>query len=185
MAATVDSTLIGLRYAHAFANAVEAVHLDSGAALRQLRDFESTLAESKPLHEVLTDPSIPSDQKLAVLDALAERLGMMREVRNFIAIITDHSRLEALGEIIAEYDRLAESSQGITDAEVTSAHDLDGDDRAELEASVARLAGGRVRVAYRQDASLLGGAVVRIGSTIYDGSVRAQLEQMKRSLVAV
>jgi F-type H+-transporting ATPase subunit delta len=79
---------------------------------------------------------------------------------------------------------LAEQALGITDAEVTSAHELHGDDRAELEASVSRLAGSRVRVQYKQDAALLGGAVVKIGSTVYDGSLRAQLEQMKQTLIS-
>jgi F-type H+-transporting ATPase subunit delta len=184
MAGQVDSALIGLRYAHAFENVVKSSRLDGAAALAQMRSFEAVYAESRELREVFTDPSIPSEQKLSVLDVLAGRLGMMREVRNFIAIITDHQRLDALHEIVAEYDRLADADQGITEAEVTTAHELHGDDRVELEQSVARLAGGRVRVEYKQDAALLGGAVVRIGATVYDGSLRAQLEQMKQSLVS-
>jgi F-type H+-transporting ATPase subunit delta len=185
MAATVDPTLIGLRYAHAFADVAVAQHLDAATALRQMKDFAGTLSGSKELREVLEDPSIPAEQKLAVIDAMAERMGLMREVRNFLALIVDHQRLDALNEIIAEYDRLADAEQGIIEAEVTSAHELHGDDRAALEASVSRLSGGgRVRVHYLQDAALLGGAVVKIGSTVYDGSLRAQLEQMKQSLVS-
>ena len=75
--------------------------------------------------------------------------------------------------------------RGVTEATITSAHALNDDDRRELEQQVARLAGTQVNVAYAQDSTLLGGAVVRIGSTVYDGSVRAQLEQMKQSLLAV
>jgi len=119
---------------------------------------------------------------LAVVDGLAERMGMMREVRNFIAVIIDHQRLNQLDEIIAEYLRVADTSAGLTDAEVTSAHPLDDANRAELESQITRLAGSRVRIAYHLDASLLGGAVVKIGSTVYDGSVRMQLQQMKETL---
>jgi F-type H+-transporting ATPase subunit delta len=176
--------LIGLRYAHAFEDVVHSSNLDGAAALQQMRDFAATLHGSPALMEVLTDPSIPSEQKLGVLDVLVERLGMMREVRNFIAIIIDHQRLDALDEIITAYDRVAEADQNVVDAEITSAHELHGEDRAELEAAVARLAGSKVRTQYLQDSALLGGAVVRIGSTVYDGSLRAQLEQMKRSLTA-
>ncbi|MEO6981753.1 MAG: F0F1 ATP synthase subunit delta, partial [Edaphobacter sp.] len=68
-------------------------------------------------------------------------------------------------------------------AEITSAHELNAEDRAELEAQVTKLAGGRVRTTYRQDAGLLGGAVVRIGSTVYDGSIRSQLQQLKQRLI--
>jgi F-type H+-transporting ATPase subunit delta len=71
----------------------------------------------------------------------------------------------------------------MAEAEITSARPLNDQDRAELEAQVAKLAGGRVRATYLQDATLLGGAVVRIGSTVYDGSIRAQLQQLKQKLV--
>jgi F-type H+-transporting ATPase subunit delta len=60
---------------------------------------------------------------------------------------------------------------------------LSAADRAELEAKVGKLAGGRIRAKYREDRALLGGAIVKIGSTIYDGSVRGQLQQLKQKLV--
>ena len=148
-----------------------------------MQDFAASLAGSRELREVMADPSIPAEQKLAVLDALAARIGMMREVRNFFAVIIDHQRLGDLQEILRCYAEVADSGQGVAEAEVVSAHVLNDDDRKQLEEQVARLAGSRVRVAYTQDASLLGGAVVKIGSTVYDGSLRAQLEQMKQSLV--
>ena len=150
-----------------------------------MQEFAATLAESRELREVLTDPSIPSEQKLAVVDALAERLGLMREVRNFIAVIMDHQRLGEFGEIVTAYGDVADVNRGVTEAEVTSAHELAEEDRRSLEAKIATLAGTAVRVSYGLDAALLGGAVVRIGSTVYDGSVRAQLEQLKETLVSV
>jgi F-type H+-transporting ATPase subunit delta len=104
-------------------------------------------------------------------------------VRNFIAVIMGHQRLAELGEILAEYHAVADEQSGLAEAEITSAYPLNDQDRAELEAQVAKLAGGRVRATYYQDATLLGGAVVRIGSTVYDGSIRAQLQQLKQRLV--
>lgn len=177
-------SVVALRYAHAFASVAESHHLDAAAAQQQLRDFSGTLAGSHDLREVLMNPSIPSAQKLKVLDAIAPRIGMFPQVRNFLAVIIGHDRLAELDEILAEYHAVADEQTGLVEAEVTSARDLNDEDRAELESQVERLAGGRVRTTYRQDSALLGGAVVRIGSTVYDGSIRAQLQQLKQRLVS-
>lgn len=180
-----SSAVYAIRYAHAFASVAASNNMDVAAAQQQMRDFAGTFSDSPQLREVLTDPSIPAEQKLSVIDAIAERIGMFREVRNFIAVIMDHQRLNELGEILKQYHHLADVNSGLTEAEITSARELNPDDRQELEQQVAKLAGTRVVVAYKQDPSLLGGAVVRIGSKIYDGSLKAQLEQMKQSLVSV
>jgi F-type H+-transporting ATPase subunit delta len=171
------------RYATAFAQVVAAKNLDVAAAQQQLADFAATLHGSPDLHEVLLNPSIPEDQKLRLLDAIAGRIGMFREVRNFVAVIMDHHRLGSLDEIVAEYALVADEGSGIAEADITSAHPLNEEDRATLEAQVAKLAGGRVRASYHEDSTLLGGAVVKIGSTVYDGSVKAQLQQLKERLI--
>jgi F-type H+-transporting ATPase subunit delta len=176
-------SVLSLRYAHAFASVADSSRLDVAAAQQQLNDFSGTLAGSRELREVLMNPSIANEQKLRVLDAIAGRIGMFPQVRNFIAVIMDHQRLDELDEILTEYHAVADDQSGLTEAEVTSARPLNDEDRAELEAQVARLAGGRVRTTYSQDASLLGGAVVSIGSTVYDGSIRTQLQQLKQKLV--
>src|SRR6201996_7283570 len=176
-------SVLSLRYAHAFASVAAASHLDTGAAQQQLADFSGTLAGSHDLREVLMNPSIPNEQKLRVLDAISGRIGMFPQVRNFVAVIMQHQRLEELNEILTEYHTVADEQSGTAEAEIISAHPLNDQDRAELEAQVAKLAGGRVRATYSQDATLLGGAVVRIGSTVYDGSIRAQLQQLKQKLV--
>jgi F-type H+-transporting ATPase subunit delta len=176
-------SVLSLRYAHAFASVADSSHLDVAAAQQQLDDFSGTLAGSRELREVLMNPSIANEQKLKVLDTIAGRIGMFPQVRNFIAVIMDHQRLDELDEILTEYYAVADDQSGLTEAEVTSARPLNDEDRAELEAQVARLAGGRVRTTYSEDASLLGGAVVSIGSTVYDGSIRTQLQQLKQKLV--
>lgn len=174
---------ITLRYAHAFASVAASRHLDAAAAQQQARDFSETLKGSRELREVLMNPSIPGGQKLKVIDAIAARIGMLPQVRNFIAVIMDHQRLAELDEILSEYHEIADEQSGLTEAEIVTAHPLNGEDRAELEAQVAKVAGGRVRATYREDATLLGGAVVRIGSTVYDGSLRGQFAQLKQRLV--
>jgi F-type H+-transporting ATPase subunit delta len=176
-------SVVSLRYAHAFAAVAAAQHLDAAAAQQQLNDFAGTLGGSQDLREVLMNPSIPNTQKLKVIDAIAQRIGMYPQVRNFIAVIMEHQRLHELDEIITEYHAVADEQAHMAEAEITSAHPLNDQDRADLEAHVAKLAGGRIRATYHQDATLLGGAVVRIGSTVYDGSIRAQLQQLKQKLV--
>ncbi len=175
---------ISLRYARALSQVAGALHLDTDAARAQLQDFAGTLEGSRQLREVMLDPSIPMPQKLKVLDALAARMGMAREVRNFVAVIVSHQRLEDLNEILREYAVLADQQAGMAEAEIVTARPLNDGDRAELEEQVAKLAGARVRTTYSLDPSLLGGAVVKIGSTVHDGSLRAQLEQLKQTLTA-
>jgi len=171
------------RYARAFAEVAESARLDAAAAQQQMRDFADTFAGSTELREFLMNPSIAMTQKLKVLDALAGRIRMLPQVRNFIAVILEHHRLGDLDEILTEYRELVDEHAGAVEARITSARPLNPGDRAQFEEQIVKLAGARIRTTYAEDATLLGGAVVQIGSTIYDGSVRAQLQQLKQRLV--
>ena len=171
------------RYARAFAEVAESASLDATAAQQQIQDFADTLAGSSELRQYLENPSVEMPQKLKVLDAIAARMKMFPQVRNFLAVIMEHHRLVELNEILTEYGEVVDSHAGAVEARITSARPLNSEDRAQMESQIAKLAGGRVRASYAEDASLLGGAVVEIGSTIYDGSVRAQLQQLKNKLV--
>jgi F-type H+-transporting ATPase subunit delta len=171
------------RYARAFAEVAESAGLNAIAAEQQMRDFAETLAGSRELREFLETPSIEIATKLKVVDAIAARIGMFVQVRNFVAVILEHHRLNELGEIVTAYRDLADEHAGAVEARVTSSRTLNKGDRAQLEAQIAKLAGAQVRATYAEDASLLGGAIVEIGSTIYDGSVRGQLQQLRQKLV--
>ena len=178
-------SVIDLRYARALAAVISDQKLDLITAQGQLNDFANLLEESAELREVLNNPSIPESQKLKVIDALSARLGSSRPVRNFIALVTHHRRIEELPDIIAAYAGIADEETGVAEVEITTARPLDDSNRRLLEQQVAKLAGEpKVQATYREDPTLLGGAVVRLGSTVYDGSVRAQLEQMRQRLAA-
>jgi F-type H+-transporting ATPase subunit delta len=170
-------------YARAFADVVMRRKLDPAGMLAELHTAEALLRESIPLRRVMENPSIPGDRKRAVLDAIAKRLGMTRQVRNFIAVVTDHRRLSLLAEIVQQLEQELNDRMGIADAEVVSARALSEAERKLLEGEIAKLTGKHVRARYRQDASLLGGALVKVGSTIYDGSVSEQLERIREQLV--
>jgi len=103
-------------------------------------------------------------------------------VRNFIAVLIAHDRITAFSEIAAAYTTIAEEKQGTHTAEITTARDLDESTRNALESKVRSIAGGKVIATYKQDATLLGGAIIRIGSTVYDGSIRGQLARLKQTL---
>ena len=176
---------IDLRYARALSLVVAEQRLNSAEIQQQLNDFAGTLEDSAELREILGDPSIPEPQKLKVLDAIAAKAGLSQPVRNFIALVTHHERLHELRGMIDGYATLVNEDSQVAEAEVVSAHKLTAESRQLLEEQIAKLSGGtRVRATYSEDESLLGGAIVRIGSTVYDGSVRAQLQQLKQRLVS-
>lgn len=158
-------------------------HLDPPRALEELHGFEALLKESDQLRRVLENPSIPGDRKRAVLDAITARLGTTRQVRNFVAVLTDHRRLPLFSEILKQLEHELDDRQGLAEAQVSTARQLTAEEKQLLEAEIAKLIGKRVKAKYEQDATLLGGAVVQVGSTIYDGSVKGQLEQIREQLV--
>ena len=172
-------------YARAFADVVMKTsnQLDSARALQELHGIEALLKESDQLRRVLENPSIPGDRKRAVIDAVTARLGTTRQVRNFIAVLTDHRRLPLFSEILKQVEQELNDRQGFAEAQVSSARQLSDPEKQMLEAEIAKMTGKKVRARYEQDASLLGGAVVQVGSTIYDGSVKGQLEKIREQLV--
>jgi F-type H+-transporting ATPase subunit delta len=172
------------RYARAFADVVLEAKLDPATVEQQLNDFAASFAGSKDLRELLLNPSIPAAKRVSILDTVNRRIGCGPQVRNFLAVLIGHERLHALGEIVEEFRAEMNRRLSIADAEVVSARALGAEERAKLEREVAELAGTRVNATFRQDKSLIGGAIVRIGSTIYDGSVRGRLERLKERLVA-
>jgi F-type H+-transporting ATPase subunit delta len=172
------------RYARAFAEAVEAAKLDPADVGRQLDDFAFAWNDSPELRNLLENPVFPAEQKVSILDALNQKIGLSQLVRNFIAVLIDHDRIEGFTEVVAAYRREIDRRRGIFEVEIVSARPLDADERQQLEAQVGQLAGGQVNARYREDATLLGGAVVTLGSTVYDGSVRGRLDRLKEELVA-
>jgi F-type H+-transporting ATPase subunit delta len=177
-------SLFAARYARAFAEAVEESKLDPTAIDRQLDDFSFAWNQSRELRQFFESPVFPPAQKVAVLDKLNEKIGLTPVVRNFVAVLIDHDRIAAVAEVIEAYRRDMDKRQGIFDVNVVSARPLGDDERRQLEAQIGQVAGGRVKANYREDKNLLGGAIVTIGSTVYDGSIRGRLDRLKEQLVA-
>src|SRR5215467_6869933 len=170
-------------YARAFADVVVGKKLDYGMSMGELRAFDALLNQSDTLRRVLENPAIPGEQKRSVIDAIAGKQGMMREVRNFIVVLTDHRRLPLYSDILRHVEQELNDRLGFAEAEVRSARPLSDGEKRLLEGQITRMSGRRVRAHYEQDTSLLGGAVIRVGSTVYDGSVKGQLNRIREQLV--
>ncbi len=173
---------IASRYARALVEVVFEQKIDPDVAREQLNAIVTAVHESIALRRVWESPAIPAEQKRAVLDALIRQIGAARQIRNFIAVLIDHRRIRMLDHVAKQFDSELNAHLGLEEAEISSARPLSPDGKRGLESQLERLTGKKVRATYSSDPELLGGVVVRMGSTIYDGSVRGQLEKMKQEL---
>ena len=177
---------VASRYASALADVVTV----PGSALRpedavgQLRSFENTLRGSSDLHNVLDTPAVPGSRKKAVVGRIADLLGISRLVRNFLFVLIDHRRIASLPEIIQSFEEIVDQRMGYARVEIASARQLTHEQTSYLLQRLEGLLGKLIRIHYRVDESLIGGVVARIGSTVYDGSVRGQLKSLERCLGA-
>jgi F-type H+-transporting ATPase subunit delta len=171
------------RYAQAFLDVVTARKLSTKAIEGQFEDFLATWNGSAELREFFVNPAVPALQKVEFLDTLNKRLGLSKELRNLLAVMIDNDRIGDVNEVAAAYRQLLQEQLGIRQAEIVTARDLSAAERDALVAEVGKLAGSRIDAIFRLDAAILGGTVVRIGSTVYDGSVRGRLDRLKEELI--
>jgi F-type H+-transporting ATPase subunit delta len=171
-------------YARALADVVMQARFDLAAIDRQLNDFISAWDSSAQLREVFENPAVPEAQKVAILDKMNLKLGMVQQLRNFIAILIRNDRIAHLHEVADAYRTEVQERQGIRQAEIVTARDLSEQERNLLLAGVGQLAGAKIQATFKLDPSILGGTVVRIGSTVYDGSVKGRLERLREELMA-
>jgi F-type H+-transporting ATPase subunit delta len=182
----MTSTAVATRYAQALADAVMAAGSGVRAedALAELRVVEAVLAESADLHNVLASPAVPPSRKRAVVGRIADLVKTSRICRNFLFVLIDHRRIGMLPAILQSFEVTIDQRLGYERAEVSSPRDLTEAQRTAIQAVLERMTGKRIRMRFALDASLIGGVVARIGSTVYDGSVRGQLESLERRLAA-
>jgi F-type H+-transporting ATPase subunit delta len=171
------------RYARAFADVVSANRLDATSLDRQLNDFLATWDESKDLREVFLNPAISATQKIAILDKMNARMGLQKELRNLLAVLIHNDRIGDVHEVATAWRAEMQERLGIRQAEIVTARELNPQEKAELVAGVGKLAGARIEPTFKLDSSIIGGTVVRIGSTVWDGSVRGRLERLKEALI--
>src|SRR5271170_548114 len=111
-------------YARAFADVVLSAHLDADLSIAKLRAIASLLAESSELRRVWENPAIPAEQKHAVLDVIAQRDEIPKQVRNLVAVLIDHRRVHFLEPIIQQLEKELDARMGFAEAEITSVREL-------------------------------------------------------------
>ena len=155
-------------------------------AVAQLRAVDAIIQGSPELRNALLTPAIQNSRKRAVMAKLLEQAGGGSPlIRNFTYVLIDHRRITMMGEIREAFELEIDQRLGFARAEVTSATALDHRVSANLETELSRLTGKRMRLRFDVDPALLGGVMARIGSTVYDGSVRGELLQLGRKLAGL
>lgn len=173
--------LIADRYASALLDVAQA----QGSAEKvkaSLEDFAAEIIESTDLQHFLENPAVPREAKRGVLAKILALLGSSPIMSNFLNVIVDHRRAGILPEIAGAYAARLNERLGIAIATVTSAGELSAQEKMGLVQGLEKSTGKIIEAQYAVDAALLGGAVVRIGSVIYDGSVKEQLRRMEATL---
>ncbi len=172
-----------LRYANALAD----IALAQGAAeptSKQLHEFGAAFTQSAELRTFLASPAVSVAAKHAVIEKIAGRVGASKIIRNFLFVLADHRRTNLIPEVIAAFHEVIRQRQGIAEAEISSAIELSAAQKKGMATTLASLTGKKIEAKYALDPALLGGAVVRIGDTIYDGSLRSRLNEMRTRLAA-
>lgn len=183
----MTSSAVVSRYANALADVVmggAGVGVQPGDAAAQVQGFAQLVQESHDLRNVLTSPSVSLARKRAVISQLAQLQGISRVVRNFLLVLSDHRRLDALTEVAAEFSIVLDERLGFIRANVESAQPLRTEQQNDLVLQISQLTGKNVRPTWQVNPELLGGVVVNVGSKVYDGSVRGQLAAIGRRLAA-
>jgi F-type H+-transporting ATPase subunit delta len=148
-----------------------------------VRAFADAMKTSPELVVALTNPAFPRDDRKKVVDALATRFAVESTTRNFLFVLLDKERLAHLPAISREIDRMLAEQTGHISAEVVSALPLTAAQAKKIVATLEKHSGKKVEIVKREDPSLLGGVVAKVGDVIYDGSVKNQLRQLRDSLV--
>ena len=177
------ASFVGI-YARALADVVIDRKLDANRVTEELNSLETFLRESADLRTIWDTPSVGSEQKLKLLDAIAKKARLLSEIRNFAAVLISNGRIHAFNQIAREAIAQINEQLGIANAEIISTRELGAEEKHRLEAQVAKAAGKKLRVRYSLDLGLVGCVLVKVGSTVYDGSVRGQLQRIREQIIA-
>jgi len=175
---------LATRYAKALVDVVTGPGsgVDPAQVLKELREVQEMISGSQVLRTVLLSPAVSPSRKRAVMGKLMAPMAVHAKVRNFVFVVIDHRRISDLAMIIEGFETLLDERLGFVRASVASARELPDEQKSALEAQCARLAGQKAKVKFTIDPALIAGVVAHVGSSVYDGSVRGQLEQLKLRL---
>ena len=170
-----------------YANALADIALQQGAAapvVQQMGDLTAAYTQSAELRNVLSSPAVSKDEKRAIAEKIAARLGASKILRNFLLVVIDHQRAQLLPEIFNQFQTVLRERQGVAEAEIFSAVALNDAQKKQLTQTLEKTTGKKIEAKFSLDPNLLGGALVRVGDTIYDGSLRNHLNGLRERLTA-
>jgi F-type H+-transporting ATPase subunit delta len=168
--------------ARRYASALADVSIEQGEAnevKQELQDWSELLSANHNLQEVFRNPTVALDQKRAVLNKLIERVRPRPTTANFLKVLLQNQRLTELPDINRKLAEILDERAGMIAATVTTARPVAESSRKSLIERLSTLTKKKVRVDFEEDPELIGGLVTRIGSTVYDGSVRSHLQQFR------
>lgn len=174
---------VARRYASALADVV----IKSGekdVVQSELKTWEEMLRSNSDLYNAFYNPAIAHNSKEKVLETLLAKSGPSRTTANFLRILLRNNRLTEINAINEKFDSVLDERSGVVSASVTSSRQLSEGEKNELKANLAKLTGGKeIKIDYKIDENIIGGAITRVGSTVYDGSVKTQLELLKNQMI--
>jgi F-type H+-transporting ATPase subunit delta len=178
------SLAVAKQYAQALADLVFAPGSAIGAeeVAGQLRAVEEIAGASPELRTILLSPAVPPARKRAVLARLTASIGLAPLVRNFLFVVIDRRRTPLLGQIREAFEALVDERRGVVRAHVRSASEPAERHKSRLADALAAMTGKQVRCEYVVEEELLGGILLRLGSTVWDGSLRGRLEALRQRL---
>ena len=171
------------RYAKALFDVAVAENAELTKIAQDLRAITAVIAENVELRLAMERSGVPDSARVAVMQQVADKLDLAPQVKKLVAVLTQSRKLDLMKDLSEAYQERLLAHQNIVRAEVTSAVPLSPEKAKALEDSLSTVTGKKVDLSMSVDPTLLGGVVARIGSTVYDGSVKTQLQRMRQELV--
>ncbi len=170
------------RYASALADVVQKTG-ETETVKSELKQWVEMMVSSNELREAFSSPAIAHLSKEAVLEKLIATTSPSKTTANFLRVLLKNGRISVVAAFSEKFEAVLEERAGIITAKITSARELGEGEKSGLKSSIEKMTGMKVRLEFDTDEDLIGGVVTRIGSTVYDGSVKTQLENLKQQLV--
>ena len=178
-------TVVASRYARALIEALSGENTAGpDAGLEQLGQIKLLLGNEPDARKLLINPVIPPDRRDSFVDEISRLLGLDARVAKLLRLIVERLRLEILDDLIDAYRKMLDEKNGIVRAVVRSAGPLSEAQQQEVAEKLEKSLGQRVVMEVEEDPSLIAGLIVRVGSTVYDGSLLQQLTGFKERLMA-
>ena len=173
---------VARRYANALVDVV-AQNNEISVVQTELGQFAQLMNESPQLAVVFRNPAVPYEQKSKILETLLQRTNPAKTTANFLRILLQNARLADLSVIVERINTVLEERAGIVSAEVTTAQPLAPEQQTALQSKLQTVTGKKVVLNFKINPEIIGGVVTQIGSTIYDGSIKNQLEQLREQMI--